>query len=221
MAIALTNSASNSAASGSSLTVTFGFTATSGRLLVAFGGCKAASAPAILSGWTLINNYSGGTVAYSFYYKISDGTETAVTFSGMSNQQAAGVMQFSGNDATPLDQSGQGSNGTSTTQTATASAVNSQSDVVSVFGLSGGSYGVGSISGYTITLNATPSSNTVFLMAYKIESSTITSTATNDSSPYSIASRQTIASFKGAAVAGKVRLDPLVTRQAVRHASVR
>ncbi len=67
--------------SGTTHTVTFSSTPTSGNLLlVAFTSANASSdITSRPSGWTILRETSSGDFAYALYYKVSDGTETTAT----------------------------------------------------------------------------------------------------------------------------------------------
>lgn len=90
---------------GASTTATFSSPATAGNLLVAAAYTNGSSATLDVTGWTLAveTNYSGTASSVGIWYKISSGGETAVTSTGNTICRLH-IAEYSGIDATPLDQ---------------------------------------------------------------------------------------------------------------------
>jgi hypothetical protein len=108
----------------------------SGDLLVIAGASAAAfTDPA---GWTVgVNNSaSGSQVALSFWYKISNGSETAVTVPNGSATATAVMVAYSGINAVPLDVNGTTASANSTTTPTTNSLTTTAANdlVISIFG---------------------------------------------------------------------------------------
>ena len=77
MSFTLTNSANYvSTASSTSHTLTFGFTATTGRLLVVWFGVNQTSLPTGSAGWLRVGAASTTNQSLGWWIKVSDGTET-------------------------------------------------------------------------------------------------------------------------------------------------
>lgn len=117
----LTNSASGTSTSAST-NASFGFTGTSGRLLVLTVGSDdyKTGDP---SGWTLSNEMSQQTFLGSYvWWKVSDGTETSVTYViGSASGSAWTITEYDNINASPYDDSqgqfAQSAGGTYTTPT--------------------------------------------------------------------------------------------------------
>lgn len=95
------------ASSGTAPTKTFAGSTTSGNLLVCWvmTGASSMTGP---SGWStgvyVDNNFGSENDICAVYYKVSDGTETAVTCSTASDEWAIGIAEYEGPiDATPVD----------------------------------------------------------------------------------------------------------------------
>lgn len=95
---------------------------TAGNLLICFVSVSASNTlPTTPSGWTIakqVANASGLTSGATIYYKIAAGTDAAPTITGITNSViSAQLAEFSGNTATPLDQTGSATGTVSTTAT--------------------------------------------------------------------------------------------------------
>jgi len=95
------------ASSGTAPTKTFGSTPTSGNLLICWAMTGAASMTGP-SGWStgvyVDNSFGSEKDVCAVYYKVSDGTEGAVTCSTASDEWAIGIAEYEGPiDATPVD----------------------------------------------------------------------------------------------------------------------
>ena len=133
MAAVLENSAEvTDVGDHTSHTLTFGFTATSGRLLIAAIAIdKNSGAITIPSGYTLINEYISASVSAAIAFKISDGTETSVAWSWVNNHRhTLWVGEYSGLAAIPLDVKAEADSGASavTSQTSGTTAATAQAD---------------------------------------------------------------------------------------------
>ena len=136
-----TQSAANyTASSSTSLAATFPVATTSGNLLVAFvnsGGSTGGSET--MTGWTLAKASSTGLI----YYKISDGTETSVTYSQTTSRVITiGIIEYSGFSGTPTldvtDSNSSSSSITSLSTTATTGPTNTAQPALA-FAFAGGS----------------------------------------------------------------------------------
>jgi hypothetical protein len=121
----------------SSWTVSFSPTPTSGNLLVALGiADKNITFSNVPTGWTRIVSdiaVSAG-VSSQAIYKISDGTETGVTFTATTSQSCAGVCaEYSGASYATLDVTSSNSNATASTSLSTGTtATTSQANAIAI-----------------------------------------------------------------------------------------
>lgn len=200
MSIVLENQAyAEASSSGTSISKTFGWTATSGRLLVAACGGKGVTGSSISlpSGWTQVEERASGSACTLLCYKVSDGTETALTVTTPTTSgRALAILEFSGCDSSPLDQVGDMSSGATTSHTVTATGANTVADAVVVACWASGSYGSATVSGATVDQNAVGSFAYMLVAAHKIVSSIETSSLTVDTGGYSIAAVGAIGTFK-------------------------
>lgn len=97
MAFALTNAANYvSSASSTSHTLTFGWTAVAGRLLVVWAAVGQNSVPSAPSGWFQFGGTTNATAGFAgFYFKIAAGTETNFVLTTSNVAAALSVMEFS------------------------------------------------------------------------------------------------------------------------------
>ena len=85
----------------SSFTLTFGWTATAGRVLVAvFAGDKSTGTFTTPTGWTLGPSIINTDVTLILFYKVSDGTETQIAFSWTTLIRMAGAYCMERDDVT-------------------------------------------------------------------------------------------------------------------------
>lgn len=108
MAIALVQRPATATASGASITNTFASGPTEGNLMVAVV-CSNDGSATNPSGWTTaINNYNATEDDFiRLAYKVAGAAESSdVTFTGLTNNHALDILEFSGTDATPLDDTG-------------------------------------------------------------------------------------------------------------------
>lgn len=141
MAIALVQRVTpTTTGSGASITATFASTPTSGNLMVAII-CSNDGTATNPSGWTTaINNYNATEDDFiRIAYKVAGASEsTAVTFTGLTNNHVLDIMEFSGTDATPLDDTGNTARTTSVQTLAvgtTESCTTTVNDTVAIAGL--------------------------------------------------------------------------------------
>lgn len=202
MAISRVNGGTGRDASNSSWTLTFGFTAVAGNLLV----IVATSVPNVMttpSGYTLAVSKEG-TVNTYIWYKIAAGGETSASMSvtGGSSYSIAHVIQFSGTAASsPLDKTASGGGTSDTTAQSGTTATLSQADEVVVvgYGLNDQAFSFTQASGFTSNALTRDSFETKTLQSsYKIVSSTSAVTA-NGTWPLSAVDSNVMATFKAAA----------------------
>lgn len=113
---------------GASLTVTLSATPAAGNLLVAWANSNA-TVTIGGTGWTAGPSVIDGNGAY-FWWKIAGSSEpTAVTFTpSVADNVAAGLLEYSGNTATPLDASSSSTHSGSAVSSTTAVTVTTTAD---------------------------------------------------------------------------------------------
>lgn len=114
-----------------SISATLNSTATSGNLLVtAIATDKDAGTYTVPAGFTMIQTYSGLSVSGALAYKVSDGSETAVSWSYTNSEESSvWIGEYSGTDATPLDVSTEAdSNNVDTTSQSTGTTGSTAQD---------------------------------------------------------------------------------------------
>lgn len=121
-----------------SVTVTLVTTAISGNLLVCihFTGASDSTAPTGFTEAVAVTD-GGNADQGAIYYKISDGTETAVTpGSGASDENMAQVLEFEGPwDASPLDQTASSAVSTTQNPVSGTTGTTAVADEISVVGI--------------------------------------------------------------------------------------
>lgn len=205
MAIARANGGTGRDVSSSTWTLTFGFTATAGNLLV----IVATSSPNPMttpSGYTLA--VSKATVPNTYiWYKIAAGGETSagMAVTGGSSYSIAHVIEFSGvASSSPLDKTASGGGSSdSTAQSGTTSALAQADEVVVVgYGLDDQVFSFTQASGFTSNALTRDTFDVKTLQSsYKIVSATTAVTA-DGTWPMSAVDSNVLATFKAAGAAG-------------------
>jgi hypothetical protein len=202
VAIARANGGTGSDISNTTWTLTFGFTATAGNLLV----IAAMSSPNVMttpSGYTLAASNEVGPCAY-VWYKVAAGGETSAGMSvtGGSSYSIAHVIEFSGTaSSSPLDKTASGGGSSDSTAQSGTTATLAQADEVAVVAY-GQSLGYGSFtqaSGFTSNaLTSDTFGFTRLQSSYKVVSAT---TAVNADGTWQLAcsDANVLATFKAAA----------------------
>lgn len=140
MAISLVKTA-RSQTNGASTTATFSSAPTSGNLLIAFAYTNGAMTNLNVTGFTLVSriNYSGTAQSIGVFAKISNGTETSVTSTGVSICRLQ-ISEWSGLDNPyATDGSNSGTQNTTTSiSTGSITTTNADDLIVAVGGISTG-----------------------------------------------------------------------------------
>lgn len=109
-----------------SVAVAYPGATTSGNLLIASVYANQTNANTNISGWNAIEGILSGTAqTIAIYWKISDGTETTITATATSATiMKLHIYEYTGNDATPADQSTTSTSGTTSVTTLATGTIN-------------------------------------------------------------------------------------------------
>lgn len=226
MAITRVSGGTGSDISNTSWTLTFGFTASAGNLLV-LCGTSSPNPMSTPSGYTLAVSSGGGTPPYVYvWYKVAAGGETSATISipSGSSYSVVHAIQFSGlATSTPFDKSASGGGTNNTTAESGTTATLSQSDelVIAAYSETGYSYSFTQASGFTSNALTRDSFDNITLQSsYKVVSaiSAITADGTWQFAGYDA---NVIATFKAASVAGSLPVQQARRPIPVQRASLR
>lgn len=124
MAVSVVNSSYNDTSPTTAPSITFGFTPSANNILVAFIQDPAGTTnPGLPSGWTALLDHDVSNLFGRYFYKISDGTETSLSWSSLSNTRyTMGVVELTGNaTASPIDGTNEDESKLSTDATSTGS----------------------------------------------------------------------------------------------------
>ena len=124
MAMTLEQSATGYS-SFSALTVNWPATPTSGNLLVVIVGTRGGTAQSTPTGYSSVVGDAASLIQGQMFVKVSDGTETGVTFN-VTNEAAAVLLEYSGNDGATANATA--STGVTTSPTSVSPAISSSVD---------------------------------------------------------------------------------------------
>lgn len=136
MAIArITGQDARAQGSGSTGTATYPGATTAGNLLLATIFANLSADTLDISGWTKVNHIEASNTAAALFYKLADGTETNVNFTGGNSNWRFHIYEYSGN-ANPIvvDQTAAQSNANNTTaSTPSITTTNANNLIFAVF----------------------------------------------------------------------------------------